>query len=426
MQKRNRNDKWLLLVPVLFGLVASLFWRPIQRELLASLTLRADTANETAVDEVASRSADPLRWIEQLWRSKKIPHRLLAVSYLRRNAPQNHPLIERAQSLLLTAARDGDFEVRKMALETLADHHHPEWVRLATEQLCDVDPAARELGLTLLRWNGNAGLVPVVIPLLDDAEPRVVHAAAATLRRWTGLDFGIRYKQIATALEDNKSKDSETENLEAFARGVNRWKEWWERQQAEYPLLPSSPADRSPSAWGLPAPDCRLADLYGKTVRLEEFRGKAALLYFWSSAVPETLRDIPALVEFQRRNAERLVVLGISLDGAGFDKCCDGDAHLHTHENETDRGEICARLETFVANREINFRVLLDPKADAAARFHVSELPTCVLVDSEGRVRRRFAGGRRLEVLTAMLNEIAASKTASQPTPAAGAKDGKP
>ncbi|MBI4657579.1 MAG: redoxin domain-containing protein [Verrucomicrobia bacterium] len=425
MRNRRRNDKWLVIATAVFGLLAVLLWRPVQRELLAKLVLRSDTANETAVDQVASQLEDPVPWLERLWRSDKIPHRVLAVSYLKRNAVQNASRVERARSMLLAAASDGDLEVRQMALETLAEHHDPQLAPLAGEQLRDVDPIAKALGLNLLRDHGSAALVPVAILFLDDPDPRVVHAAATALRRWTGLDFGIRYRQIAPMRKGDKSKDANTENAEALAQGVSGWKEWWKRHQADYAVEPSVRV-RSPSAWRLPAAELRLADLESKIVRLADFRGKAVLLYFWSSTIPESSLDIPSLVELQRRNTETLVVLGISLDGAGFDKCCEDHEHSHAHESKPDVAGVCARLKQVVAKQGINFRVLLDPEGEAASRYHVSELPTCVLIDPEGCVRRRFAGGRRFDTLNAMLNEIISPEPAPQTKLATEAERGKP
>jgi hypothetical protein len=54
---------------------------------------------------------------------------------------------------------------------------------------------------------------------------------------------------------------------------------------------------------------------------------------------------------------------------------------------------------------------LLDEKDSAGARFNGGELPTTVIVDAEGNVRRRFIGARSLSVLEAMIVE------ASRPLP---------
>jgi alkyl hydroperoxide reductase subunit AhpC len=69
------------------------------------------------------------------------------------------------------------------------------------------------------------------------------------------------------------------------------------------------------------------------------------------------------------------------------------------------------------AARGINYPVLLDKNNEVGARFNGGELPTTVIIDSEGRVRRRFVGARSLEVFAAMLAE------ASRPMPAARAAE---
>jgi hypothetical protein len=61
-----------------------------------------------------------------------------------------------------------------------------------------------------------------------------------------------------------------------------------------------------------------------------------------------------------------------------------------------------------VQARGINYPVLLDPDNEVGGRFNGGELPTTVILDASGRVRRRFIGERSLKVFKAMLAEAAA------------------
>jgi len=126
----------------------------------------------------------------------------------------------------------------------------------------------------------------------------------------------------------------------------------------------------------------------------------------------------------QRKNADRLVILGTSLDGQ-----TEVDEHDHLagtysdeerHGNETagkiDLAEICAKVREFVKGKGINYPILLDPRNEVGRRFNGGELPTNVLIDREGYLRRRFIGGREVGVFEAMIEELL-------PRPAAPARD---
>jgi hypothetical protein len=67
--------------------------------------------------------------------------------------------------------------------------------------------------------------------------------------------------------------------------------------------------------------------------------------------------------------------------------------------------------------RGINYPVLLDPKNEAGGRYQGGELPTTVIVDAAGHVRRRFIGPRSLAVFEALLAE--AARPVPQPAAAA-------
>lgn len=193
--KLKRREKWSVLVAVVVGLLAVLLWRPINRAVLTVLVLRAEKPAAPVVNELVAQARDPAALLQRLWQTDKIPHRVLAITYLKEHANTDSALLGRLESLLLAAAKDGDLEVRELALQTLAARRHPELPRLAQEQLRDVDPAARVLGLTHLRKAGDARLVPMVVPLMDDPNPLVVVHAALVLRQWTGEDFGVRISQ---------------------------------------------------------------------------------------------------------------------------------------------------------------------------------------------------------------------------------------
>ena len=64
--------------------------------------------------------------------------------------------------------------------------------------------------------------------------------------------------------------------------------------------------------------------------------------------------------------------------------------------------------------RNINYPILLDEKNDVGGRYNGGELPTTVLVDAQGNVRRRFVGARGIAVFEAMIAEASQSLPLAQ------------
>jgi thiol-disulfide isomerase/thioredoxin len=163
------------------------------------------------------------------------------------------------------------------------------------------------------------------------------------------------------------------------------------------------------------AEDFTLPDLAGRPVRLSSFRGKTVILNFWATWCGACLVELPDLVELQKRYSGQVVVLGISLDGVP-----DQHGHLpDADENDAGSGapsgsqratsskaSIRDKVMRFSQARGINYPVLLDPSNKVGSRFNGGELPTNILIDSSGRVCRRFVGARPLAAWESMLAEI--------------------
>ena len=155
---------------------------------------------------------------------------------------------------------------------------------------------------------------------------------------------------------------------------------------------------------------------------VDTFKGKVVLLNFWTTWCPGCLMEMPDLIELQRKNADRLIILGISLDGQ-----TELDEHGHlagTHSEgepghgqgegngEVDLAEVRAKVVQVVKDNGMNYPVLLDPNSEVGRRFNGAELPANVLIDSQGYVRRRFIGGRNVAAFEAMIDELASPKAA--------------
>lgn len=230
------------------------------------------------------------------------------------------------------------------------------------------------------------------------------------MTRWSGEDFGVRARLAISPEGAEQSGQVEPTNAEAIRRGVERRKEWWKLHEKDYPAY--KPPKPDPNARGfdrLPVQDFALRDLNGRTVHLNQFRGKVVLLNFWATWCTACLAEIPDLIALQNKLGDQVAILGVALDGVP-------DEHGHVPGKEesgtSDHGEHSmanarAKVIRAVKARGINYTVLWDPKSSLGGQFNGGELPTTVLIDPQGRVRRRFIGERSLAVFEAMVAEAA-------------------
>ncbi len=404
----KRREQVFLLALVLFGLCVMALWRPLQHRLLLFLVLRSDAPAPEVVNELADQAKNPGAVLTRLWETQKVPHRLLALDYLETHTRGNTNAFPDTEYWVIAALRDGDLEARELAVDLLSRQKHPVLLEPAKERLADADPAARVLALNALRQIGSATLAPLVVPLLDDPDPRVVVAADVALRKWTGQDFGIRTSQAVPRFHYPDAMVPPPATSAELALGVKRWKEWWQLHSGDCP----KPVDERccpHAAWRLPTKDFALENLAGGTTRLSGFAGKAVLLSFWDSVTPGCQRQLAVLNEVHQRNGQRLAVLGISLESS-VDERDHAKEHAHEHHAaapaKPDLAPIRAHLQHLIAEHHLQFPILLDTDGRLARRFHAQLLPTYILIGPDGSIRRRFIGERTAAVFAAMLSEM--------------------
>jgi thiol-disulfide isomerase/thioredoxin len=408
-QRVKLRHQRLALVVAIVLLLFVVFGRAIQREILVHLMIRGNAPDTTVLQELVDQSSNPATLLLRLWESRKIPHRLFVMRHLNNVAAASPDLVQQMHPVLRDGVRDADLSVREIALSVLATENHPELINLAQRQLQDVDPETRLLGLQYLRAKGDQKRARAVAPMLDDPEPRVAVAAANALRMWTGNDFGVRAHLLIAHEDQAGMTQADPAKLQIATRGLQQWKLWWKLHEQDFPLIPDPVSARPPVK--LPVKDFSLEDLTGRRVQLSGFRGKVVLLNFWTTWCTACGAEIPDLIELQQRRPE-LVILGISLDGLP-DEHDHGQAGVNSERSgpagqsgQTDITIIRERVHQFTKAKGINYRVLLNPTGELGARFNGYELPTNILIDREGFIRRRFLGSRAPSVLEAMINDI--------------------
>jgi hypothetical protein len=317
---------------------------------------------------------------------------LIAVDYLARCSTNTPGLINEFDGTLLEATRDGDEELRVGALSLLAAQRHPLFAERAAAQLTDPDSFMRLLGLHYLRQHGSAKRVPDLIPLLDDPEIPVVTAATELLGEWTG---------------------QKSEPLE-LGETVRRWKLWWGQHEFEFPK-PQAVSDSGPWPRRLPARDFTLPDSDGLPIRLSDYRSKVALLGIINPITGAGLPDLLALRNLQKQHSNDLAVVSVFVDTETVARAHqhvhgpDGQCHSPANDPATlqaQRMKLQTAVQSVAPSGQLSHTRLLDVDGAVPRQFSARVLPTYVLIDGHGDIRRRFCGSRPESVLSAMTEEI--------------------
>jgi len=419
--RMTRTRKVLIGTGVFLVIAVWFFRAPLRQHIRESATLANDAPTPEVVSDMIEQATDPRAALLAAWNSGKIVHREVAIASLRRLFPNDQPLPPEFESTLLAAALDPDMNVRESALGILHERQHPALSALAAAQLKDPDQQVRLLGLNYFRAAAPSVGVPIVAALLDDPDIAVLGMSLKLLENWSGQKFGAK-------LADTVQVESKTTGLQEFQpegsaktkAAAEKAKTWWAEHQSDFPPPnPQVPAEAYTARRPVAAADFELRTLGDKRVRLSDFRGKVVLMNFWTTWCTACVGEMPALVALQKKHADSLVIIGVSLDYVP-----DEHGHVggHAAVEEQQRGDgdhddheatpaALKRVREKVARtaraRGINYPIVLDERNEVGGRYNGGELPTTVLVDAQGNVRRRFVGARNLAVFEAMIAEAA-------------------
>jgi thiol-disulfide isomerase/thioredoxin len=114
---------------------------------------------------------------------------------------------------------------------------------------------------------------------------------------------------------------------------------------------------------GRKAPSFSLADLNGRQVSLDQFKGRVVMLDFWATWCAPCRQSMPALENLQKEFHDNLSLLAINL------------------------GESPDQVRNFVRLKNIQSVVLLDADGKVGQAYRSDSIPMQVLVDQQGVVK---------------------------------------
>jgi len=105
--------------------------------------------------------------------------------------------------------------------------------------------------------------------------------------------------------------------------------------------------------------------LDGRTLTLQQFRGKPVLVTFWATTCPGCIEEMPHLIDLYRDlNPKGLEIIGVAM---AYDPP--------------------EQVRTLAAQRQIPYPIVLDTQARIAREFdNVQLTPTSVLISPDGRI----------------------------------------
>ena len=130
--------------------------------------------------------------------------------------------------------------------------------------------------------------------------------------------------------------------------------------------------------------DFSLPDLAGKTHSLKDYSGRILVLNFWATWCPPCLAEMTKLGElYERYRPDGLEVVGIALDKDSLDL-----------------------VAPFVKENQIKYTILLGDQETLSQLKNFKGVPTTLVFDRSGEIRKKFDGSFEEEELEQTLQPM--------------------
>lgn len=120
-----------------------------------------------------------------------------------------------------------------------------------------------------------------------------------------------------------------------------------------------------------PSVDFTLADQYGNTHTLSDYRGKTVFLNFWATWCPPCRAEMPDIQKiyetYPREGGEALIVLGVASPGLGGETSEEG-------------------IRAFMEENGYTYPVLMDTTGEQFMNYGITSYPTTFMIDRDGNV----------------------------------------
>jgi peroxiredoxin len=117
------------------------------------------------------------------------------------------------------------------------------------------------------------------------------------------------------------------------------------------------------------APGFSLQENSGRTITLNEYRGKVVLINFWANWCHGCKQEIPWFMEFAGKyQARGFVVIGISMDDEGW-----------------------KAVRPFLAKKKLNYSIVIGNES-LAKQYGLDSMPLSILVDRNGKIADSNSG----------------------------------
>ncbi len=127
--------------------------------------------------------------------------------------------------------------------------------------------------------------------------------------------------------------------------------------------------------------DFSFVDIYGRSYKISDFRGKVVIMDFWATWCPPCRKEIPHFIEIQKEFQGKVQFIGFNV------------------------GEDASTVRRFVEEWGINY-IVAHSRDELEKRFSITGLPTTLILDKQGRLRYRAVGYRPPEWFRAKIETL--------------------